>query len=71
MDGIMNMDRLYEIARVRRNEFYSTKPDFIEQADIYPIVHDDTDGHIYGRIEVSLNTGCAIIFAEQPYVAEN
>ena len=59
MDDIMDIDRLYEIARVRRNEFYSTKPDFIEQADIYPIVHDDTDGHIYGRIEVSLNTGCA------------
>ena len=55
----MDIDRLYEIARVRRNEFYSTKPDYIEQADIYPIVHDDTDGHIYGWVDMSLNTGSA------------
>jgi hypothetical protein len=55
----MNEDYLHEIARVRRNEFYSTKPDYIEQADIYPIVHNDTDGHISGCIEVSLNTGSA------------
>ena len=59
MDGIMDINQLYEIARVRRNEFYSTKPDYIEQADIYPIVHNDTDGHISGCIEVSLNTGSA------------
>ena len=59
MDGIMKINRLYEIARVRRNEFYSAKPDNIEKADIYPIVHNDTNGHIFGRIEVSLNTGSA------------
>ena len=59
MDDIMNIDRLYEIAWLRRNEFYSTKPDYIVQADIFPIVHDDTDGHVSGCIEVSLNTGSA------------
>ena len=61
MDGIMDINQLYEIARVRRNEFYSTKPDYIEQSDIYPIVHDDTDGHVSGCIKVSLNTGSAFL----------
>ena len=29
----MNEDYLYDIARMRRNEFYSTKPDYIEKAE--------------------------------------
>ena len=55
----MDNERLYEIARIRRNEFYSTKPDYIEEADIFPLVHDNTEGDILGWIEVFLNTGSA------------
>ena len=55
----MDTNKLYDISRVRRNEFYSTKPDYIEKADIYPIVHDNTMGVISGCIEVSLDTGNA------------
>lgn len=55
----MDTNRLYDIARVRRDEFYSTKPDYIEEADINPIVQDNTLGNISGCIEVSLDTGNA------------
>ena len=45
----MNEDYLYDIARVRRNEFYSTKPDYIEKADSYFSLHEDQE--FMARIE--------------------
>lgn len=55
----MEESHLYKVAQVCRNEFYNTKPDYIEEADLFPIVHDNTEGIISGNIEVFLNTGSA------------
>lgn len=58
---LYNMEEsyLYKVAEAYRNEFYNTRPYYIEEADIFPIVHNNPEGIISGWIEVSLNSGNA------------
>ena len=51
---------LYEIAKARSIEFCRAKPNYIKEASIYPIIHDNTeDSRVAGWIEVSLDRGDA------------
>ena len=52
----MDNKQLYELSDLWERELFRTKPDCIERIGLYPIVHDDGEGHINGNIEVSLVT---------------
>ena len=52
----MDNKQLYELSDLWEKELFHTKPDGIESIGLYPIVHNDGEGHIIGYIEVSLVT---------------
>ena len=52
----MDKSRLYELGDMWERELFRTKPKNIEDIGLYPIVHNDGEGHINGYIEISLIT---------------
>lgn len=52
----MDNKRLYELSDLWERELFRTKPNVIERIGLYPMIHNDGEGHINGNIEVSLVT---------------
>ena len=50
----MDNKQLYELSDLWERELFRTKPDGIERIELYPIVHNDGECHVFGYIEVSI-----------------